>query len=689
MHDHLRHLIIGSSLVLGACELEAETELEQPALGQPTEHDAVDEIASSSEAELRLIDGLDPDCVDVNGPIIVRIDPYTTTCEFDGFATFDAKWDHVTLFEAGSPMLQALGATLPLNSPLREFCRYEYVGPASSREAAYIDFMGYLKGVEPPEGVDGDGAAIDCPVIAPMTDQGLDTAAGREALHEAFMANIHALSAADMANVVQREMRFVLLDTVDEGVAPYNEHGLHLEQLIADIACPASPATCLSWIKHVLVMPRKADEDYSVAHWNDGGGDIGYVNEFSAQLVYGLLDWAGPNLLLPINQRTRLVMSAAVGADPNHPIATDPDYAPGQSMIDALEAAYCMGAVVYAAAGNTRDSSCPNAETQMLAPANLESFAVPTAAQCSSWGYAPDRSPVSTYTVGTPLIHAMGGLDGNDRDIANQREDAHPRMHATASGAVHSNGSGAMTGTSVAAAVGAAAHFLRWTINPNIPGAYVARRFYNTGHDIGEVADSGMYVTQPIRRLAICQGMSDLLPLTCAPLPPDPHGNLDDYALAIEDAIADADFAGLLLPEEPISSPLVGDQPDCSEGPALDVFVKPQPDRPVCAYCEGTVGGGGAMNAHMLNMSIASEQWASDLEVTGAYLHVYAGDGSTTTFNLADVVDEINDAVPANVIQVPFTFVAPIAASLEFSYYDALNDRYVKQANPIPLLWPM
>jgi hypothetical protein len=689
MHDHLRQLIIGSSLVLGACDPGDELDLEQEEQDQPTEHDAVDELASSSEAELRLIDGLDPDCVDVNGPIIMRIDPFVTTCEFDGFAAFDNKWDHVPLFEDGSPMLSGLGATLPVASPLREFCRYEYVGQASTRLTDYIDFMSYLKGVEPPDGVYGDGAAIDCPVISPMTDEGLDTAAGREALHDAFMANIHAIRAEDMANVVQKPMRLVLLDTVAEGIAPYNAHGEQLEQFIADIACPANPATCLDWIEHVLVMPRKADENYADAHWSDGGGEIGYVNEFSAQLAYALLDWAGPNLLLPINQRTRLVMSAAVGADPNHPIATDPNYAPAQSVIVALQAAYCMGAVVYAAAGNTRDNSCPNAQSGMLFPANLENVAVPTTAQCSSWGYAPDRQPAYTYTVGTPLIYAMGGVDGKDQWIANHLPEAHPRLHATASGAISSNGTVAITGTSVATGVGAAAHLLRWTVNPDIPGANVARHFYNTGYDIGEIADSGMHVNKPIRRLAVCQGMTDLLPIGCAPLPPDPNGNLGQYQLAIEDAIAAADLAGLLW--EPLAEPVTGSQPDCSEGPEFDVFVRPQPERPHCDNCSGTLSGGaGGGNNHMLNMSIANEQWTEDLVVTSAYLHTYNVVGGTTTFELGEVVvDDINDAEPTNVIQVPFQVAAPASAVIEFVYYDALLDRYSKQSNPIPLLPPV
>lgn len=697
MYDQLRPLIIGSSLVLGACESERDLDLDldQPALDQPTAHGSIDEVGAASEAGFRALEGLDVDCVDVKAPIIVRIDPFATACKFNGFeGSFGTKWETVSLFDEGSPMLQSLASALPTNSPLRQFCRYDYIGGASDPYTDYAEFINYLRGPNQPNGVDGDSAAIDCPVIAPMTgdgtgdgaDEGLNTADGRAALHRAFMTNLHAIPAGDLENVTRRPTRLVLLDTVAEGVAPYNEHGLQLEQLIADIACPGDPATCMDWIEHVLVMPRVPEDDYASADWS--GGNVGYMHEFSMGLAFALLDWADTNLALPLEQRERLVLSAALGADPNHPIASDPQYAPAQSAIVALQAAYCMGAVVYAAAGNTRDNSCPNAETQMLAPASYETFVVPTPSQCSSWGYLADN-PSHTYLNGSPLIHAVGGLDGSDQPIANHRREAHPRLHATASDAISSEGTVKLTGTSVATAAAAGAHLLRWSIEPDESGSSVARRLYNTGYAIGQNADSGKYVGLPIRRLGICQALADLLPLQCEDPAPDPHGNLADYALTVEDAIADADLAGLLW--QPLNKALTGSQPDCSGGPVFDVFVKPQPERPTCSNCSGTLNGGngGGGNNHMLNMSIANEEWKADLVVTSAYLHTYNPVGMSTTFDLADVVDDINLADPTIVIQVPFEVPGPVAAVLEFVYFNADDGRYTSQSNTIPLLLPM
>lgn len=681
MHDQLRQIIIGSSLALGACEMQDELEIEQPELDQPTEHDAIDEVASASSAELRFMDGIDADCVDVEAPIITRINPALTSCEFVGFVNFESKWSPASLFDEGSPMLEGLAGPLPANSPLREFCRYDYIGDGVDLYDDYADFMTYLKGANPPAGVDGDSAAVDCPVIGPMTDQGLDTAAGRTALHEAFMANLNMVATDKFENVTRHDTRLVLLDTVAEGYTPYNEHGLQLEQLIANIACPDDTATCMDWIEHVLVTPRVPEDSYAFTNWR--GGNVGYMHEFSMGLAFALLDWAETNLPLPQQDRQRLVVSAAVGADPNHPIASDPAYAPAQSAIVALQAAYCMGAVVYAAAGNTRDNSCANAETQMLAPASYETFVVPTTGQCVSWGYIADDA-AHTFLPGSPLIHAVGGLNGHDEPIANHRRDAHPRLHATASDAISEDGTVAITGTSVATAAAAGTHLLMWSLEPEQTGSEVAAHLYTTGYSIGENADDGMYVGQPIRRLSICHALADELNLSCAALPPDPNGNLDDYATATEDAIDVADLAELLI--GPGAGPK-GYEPDCSAGPQFEVFIKPQPERPACASCSGTLnGGGGGSNSHMLNMSIANQAWTIDLDVTNAYLHTYDAAGIATTFNLAAVVPSINAANPYNVIQVPFEIATPVSAVLEFVYYDAANYTYTKQANSIPLL---
>jgi hypothetical protein len=684
MQDQLRYLIIGTSLVLGACELEADEleleQLEQPELGQPTAAGAVDDVGVAPSGDLRSLAGVDQDCVDVNGPIIMRIDPLTTTCEFNGFVNFESKWKPASLFEEGSPMLAGLSVVLPTQSPLRQFCRYEYTGTESQRDTSYTAFLSYLRGPNAPAGVDGDAAAVDCPVVAPMTDEGLDTSGARQALHDAFMANIHAVPAEDLPMEDRSEMRLVLLDTVAEGFTPYNEHGLYLAALFADIACPGATNICRHWTRQVLVTPRLSEDDYRTAEWR--GGSVGYMHEFSMGLAFGLLDWSKDNLPLPIVDRTRLVMSAAVGADPNHPIASDPAFAPAQSAIVALQAAYCMGATVYAAAGNTRDNSCPNEEEHMLAPASYEDIDVPTQAECVSWGYVADY-PADTFEPGSPLIHAVGGLDGKDRSIPNHRRDAQPGLHATASNAISEAGTVAITGTSVATVVAASAHLMMWSFEPEMSGALVAEHLYDTAYPTGEFANSGIYASAPIRRLGICQALEDQLGLVCDDPAPDPDGYLDEYLLATEDAIEVADLADLLVgPYEAKGLPA-----DCSVGPVFDTFIHPQPERPACASCSGTLNGGnGGGDNHMLNMSIANESWTVDLDVTAAYLHTYDAAGNATTFNLSAVVPSINQAISANVIQVSFQTPTPASAVLEFVYYDSVNYVYTKQANSIPLL---
>lgn len=679
MHDHLRHLVIGSCLLLGACDVESDFESEPSELDQPTPIGTgiADEVSTGTTGELRSIAGLDPSCVDVRAPIIMRV-ALGPECEFEGFDLFDDKWVAASLFQDGSPMLQGLLAGLPSTSPLMQFCRYNYIGTSTDPYADYAEFIDFVRDRRAPSNVHGETAAVDCPVMAPMTDEGLDTAAGREALHEAFMSNVHAISAKDLDEVPRYDTRLVLLDTVAEGVAPYNEHGLLLEKLIADIACPGDASTCMDWIEHVLVTPRVPEDDYATADWD--GGNVGYMHEFSMGLTYAVMDWASDNVYLPPEDKVRLIVSAAIGADPTHPIASDPSYAPAQSAIAALQAAYCMGAVVYAAAGNTRDNSCPNLETGMLAPASYESFVVPTEAQCSIWGYL-DYAAGETYAPGSPLIHAVGGVDGGDHPIANHRRDANPRLHATAANAISSDGTVAITGTSVATAVAAGAHLLMWSLDPEPSANEIVTQLYDTGYPTGDDANAGMYASDPVHRLDICQALDEnLLDLACANPSPDP-ANLDDFLLAVEDAIEVADLAELLITS---GTPLEGTGPDCSLPTTFDDFIKPQPERPACSNCNGVKAPAG--NTHMLNMSIANQTWMTDLYVTAAYLHTYDAAGNATTFNLAAVVPSINAAIPTNVIQVPFTTGWPASAVLEFSYYDQANNKYTKVSNSIPLI---
>jgi hypothetical protein len=672
MNIHLRYLLIGSSLVLGACEFEDDLELEQPEAGQPTEHETPDEIDSGNEAELRTVVGLDPQCASVHAPIIARTSSHAAPCSFHGFAPFTSEWTATRMFEDGSPMLAPYnwywgGAS----NPLQLYCRYDYIG---NDVDPYNDYAALLAAMRASRsGVEGSTAATDCPVIAPMTDQGLDTADAREALHEGFMANIHAVSSADLANFDLHPTRLVLLDTVAEGEAPYNEHGLQLESLIADIACPGDPEACLDSIRHVLVTPRVPDDNYATADWD--GGNVGYMHEFSMGVLAALLDWHSENYLLNPADQERLVISAAIGADPGHPIASDPTLAPAQSAIHALQAAYCMGAVVYAAAGNVRENSCE--ETGMLAPASYEDFPVPSQLQCITWGY-PALHSSYTFDSTSPLIHAVGGLDGHDQPIANHRRNAHPGLHATSSDAISSDGTVTITGTSVGTAVAAATHFLLWSLEPNITPKEVATVLYDTGYVTGEDADSGVYQNEDIRRLSVCHAVDWLIDdLICGSGAPDADANLDVYLTEIEDAIDVADFNELLVPA---GSPIEGDEATCT--PSSDPFIKPQPERPACSHCNVDLAASG--NNHMLNMSIAMQSWTVNQTVTAAKLYTYNAVGVPTVFDLTAVVPSINAALPTNVIQVSITTPTPASAALEFVYSDGIT--FTTQSNPIPLL---
>src|SRR6185295_8822360 len=152
----------------------------------------------------------------------------------------------------------------------------------------------------------------------------------------------------------------------------------------------------------------------------------------------------------------RIVMNLSVGwpaAFGGSEAVIDDMPAPVQAALAVLEFASCRGAIVVAAAGNR--SWGPDGDTGPLYPAGWEVRPAPGLQACIDRGAQPRPAdfPPATSTVYRPLLYAVGGVQANNRVLANSRPASEPRLTAFADHAVVDDTTGAPTavlsGTSV------------------------------------------------------------------------------------------------------------------------------------------------------------------------------------------------------------------------------------------------
>lgn len=221
----------------------------------------------------------------------------------------------------------------------------------------------------------------------------------------------------------------------------------------------------------------------------------------------------------------------------------------------ALVYASCRGALVIAAAGNNPGYS--NLAGPM-SPAAWQRFPAPDENTCNRLGL--DREPESRPA---PLVHAVGGVDGDDWPIAVTRVGSRPPIVAPASLLVGfpeslRDGYGAagcdrppckpsfpITGTSVAATVASSAAALVWAAHPEMSAGAVMRAVYDGGRPLESTAEVCFQDTPcaaKVHRVALCGAIACAGDASCA-APPEcaPPAN------SVSHTAPPADIAPLVL----------------------------------------------------------------------------------------------------------------------------------------------
>lgn len=228
-----------------------------------------------------------------------------------------------------------------------------------------------------------------------------------------------------------------------------------------------------------------------------------------------------------------------------------------QAVLAALGRAACEGALIVAAVGN--DTGGPDGRGGPMYPA--------------AW------ASESTWTCpAVPLLHAAGGVDGRDLDLATARDGARTELVAPAfhvavdNTAVHPDPSPPllplMSGSSFGAAGVTAAATIVWGYRPALTASEVIDAVYASSRSLAtkedpHVAEVCHGTCDVMRRVSMCRAASDAIAAACGGAVPCP---------APPTCLAVQPYAGsnLNLPVPPGATPIDGTAwsaipaPECS-----------------------------------------------------------------------------------------------------------------------------
>lgn len=611
--------------------------------------------------------------------LIGLLDDPSASCELEGLPP---GWTATRMFAAGSPNLVELGAEAP--GELSRYCAYTPEASAATPDSYDEMFRVIDASAMMPVSTMG----TDCMGEAPQA--GLNDDAVRAALGQAFRDTIDWVSLEELgATQAMREPPAVaVVDTVsaqagnDPDFFPLNEHGLQMSSLIRDIGCPGGGA-CTERVFHALAMPRESWE--AEPDWL-GGGDNGTQGDIALAIYEAVLRWQTQLEADPGQSPSRLILNLSLGWERALPDTTNPLRGPARAVEVALQYAACQGVLVFVAAGNNPDEDCPEEHRGPLAPADHELRPAPTAEECAAMGFpvgGTSERPVFGPDPYQPLVYAVGGVDESDRPLINARPGGNPRLVALGTSAVSmSDSHTALTGTSVSTAVVAGTAALIWSYRPELRPHQVAELIYTSGWGLGTEADVvGSGVDPQMRRLSVCAALDD----ACAGAPVDAcpqlgceaaaapgEANLEAYFSEVETAVSGSNTATFV-------TDLGGEDPVCT-GEAKTSLASPQPEVPVCPYCNVDVppDTGSSEADDTVIMSVDSSYQGS---IEGVSMIAYDDQRNATTFVFdSEVVASLNDAT-VDVTQVVVDAPDTISATLIFEIDEGGETR--SQSNPL------
>jgi hypothetical protein len=679
------HHLLACSLLLAACDSTLEDQAADEAAdddeteSEPIEPAPLGEIAANQQQQVPVIGGPIIDCPSAR--MIGVLEDAEGHCSLRG--ALPAGWIWTAMFEQGTPDVDAL--TLPVPSDLRRFCMYEYFNGKPGAE----EFTALFTAIDLSPHMSLDSVASDC--RGEFTQGDLNDPSLAFELHDAFRSNIDWIDAAELGatQVKRTPIDMTVVDTVSQAavefnVAPENEHGLQMGALIADIACPDAAPNCVEQLRYTLAMPR---HDWaSVPDWVTGGWH-GTQGDVALALYLAVASWQERRIADPLGSSPRLVLNLSLGWQRLTEDANDLERGPAKSLLSALQYASCQGVLVFVAAGNNPDEGCPEQHMGPLAPAMFEQMAAPTKAECATLGFAPaDDIQYPVFGSGsdyTPLVHAVGGVDENDRPLINGRLKGRPRLAALGSNGLVATAGGStepLTGSSVATAVTTGAAALLWSYLPRSRPDEIVELLYGSGLGLGELADFAKLGSGDweIHRLSVCSALEK----ACAGQDPDEcpklecelvaaPGNMDGFFSEVDDILADP-----ATEIDEIDSGLTGAVPVCEQFDWTDL-ADPQPESPICSRCNMLVPAGGLTGDDNLKMTTNAEY---DGLVVSATLVTLNANGLTSDYVLdATAIASLNSPT-TNVTVVYLEAPNTVSATLNVGLVDG-----TMQANPIPV----
>lgn len=355
-------------------------------------------------------------------------------------------------------------------------------------------------------------------------------------------------------------VRLALLDTQPSDYVdrsrngePVSLHGLTLKRMASWLICdqgttpanvPAFTGCVAEVTSRVALAFRCFDQDDLIQPVRDGvgscfqpsgGGYTGLIGELARAV------WDEVNAFRAAPYR--LVLSGSLTWDPTYgggeasglvddmPVAVRATY-------DALLDANCRGVISVFAAGNAVNGPVP---TGPALPAAWESRTGPLRGECTT-ALSPDNPlqaiPISTPGDYYPLLHAAGGVQADNVQIANAKLAAEPRIvmfadHAALLPIADSVPPGdvtppedrfaTLTGTSVPALTLAATAAVGTHYSSGVTPWSLMNSIYDSGIDTGRPASLGIPTALTnVQRVRLCEAISEVCGTSCSTLRPCP-----------------------------------------------------------------------------------------------------------------------------------------------------------------------
>ncbi|MCH9681975.1 MAG: S8/S53 family peptidase, partial [Deltaproteobacteria bacterium] len=489
-----------------------------------------------------------------------------------------------SMFRNGTPGLAAQ-ETQPGQLPqaLARYCLYSWVGVPGAHALPAVP------------GPDVLHMGMDSPVVV-SNSNGLEEAYRNE-LADVFLSQAGRINAWSPKGT--HAVTVAVVDSESQMVGePMVEHATAMVDIIDELACGGSGGeSCAIQTYRSLAMPLMHDGTE-----REGGGYYGTRAHVAAGIVEAVLAWRkqaeeGEDSRLVINLSLGWVAEgdALCGAGESQPYCPNTPHVQGlldwidgppnpanptgpeayptrpgaEAVHTALLYASCNGAMVVAAAGNSREGSCNDVA---VAPAAWSYLSAPTATECAALDFFPPQGVSGTNTDPRPLVLPVSAVDHNDAPIHLTRPNSQTRIVAPGYMATTGEDMMPLTGTSISAAVTSAAIARLWASYPEWDAAAVVERLYETGSSVGRNAQAdehAVVAASPARRLSLCRAL--------------------DMECSTQDECA---YSSWCVPEESVSSHVLnlhGQAINTSNGMTTTAGAATTLTQDTCTRCGGTV----------------------------------------------------------------------------------------------------